>query len=176
MKKIAIIAALTLAIGASMTAGTMARYTQDLGSRKAEVTTKKFNVEIEQFKDISFNVKPGDVETEKIQLNTEKVETDMTLSFEIRGVDEQETELVQKLVEAGAEIIITNNLNKSIMTFNEFKEGGYQHLNVAAGVKNVEYEIKLDWSKSTLDGKHELTQQVQGQKLDFNVRVYAMQS
>lgn len=180
MKKIAIIAALTLAIGASMTAGTMARYTQDLGTKDATVTTKKFNVGIDQFEKINFVVEPGEVASQTIKLNTKNVETNMTLAFEVRGFDATETQLINDLLDAGAKFTITNNVNTEVMDFKKFEDGGaYQHLNVSAGVENVEYTVKLDWEdgKDTtkIKDNDELTQKVQGKKLDFNVRVVAMQ-
>lgn len=174
MKKLAIIAALTLAIGASVTAGTMARYTQDLGTKDATVRTKQFNI-IEVADTLNFDVKPGDKVEKQIFLDTVSVETDMNLRFEMKGIDK---ELIKTIEEAGGKFTVKNSLGQEL-DIDGFTNGNgffYADQEVKSGVTGVMYTVSLDWSNPTINYNDDLTNRVQGKKTDFNVRIYAMQN
>lgn len=178
MKKIAIIAALTLAIGASMTAGTMARYTQNIGDVKANITAKKFNAEIISKEEIKLNAAPGEIASQKILVDTSNIETDTRLDFRSYGINK---EFFTALKNAGGTLRLEANGNNVPLEYHTYEEGGdifFGHYEVDSTVNQVEYEFFLDWSngmsKDVIDND-ELTAKLQGNGINFNVNIHATQ-
>lgn len=175
MKKLVIIGALTLAIGASMTAGTMARYTQELGTKTGTVTTKKFNA-TSTLEDFSMKIAPGETTSEKFKVNLDNVETNMNLRVEA-SVDNES--LFQKMLNSGAKLQVTNNRGFSTDRVNFDRTNGkyYCYDTSISGEQtgDVEYTISLDWP-TDLEMTHKLTQELQGKTDSFKVRVVATQN
>ncbi|MGL5767184.1 MAG: hypothetical protein ACRCX8_16245 [Sarcina sp.] len=80
MKKLALISILVLAIGASVTAGTMAKYSQTLEEQTSDVEAKKFVLTQEKKID-DIKLAPGETYKTDFSVNTSDTEVDMKLNF-----------------------------------------------------------------------------------------------
>ncbi|MGL5767186.1 MAG: TasA family protein [Sarcina sp.] len=182
MKKLAIIAALTLAIGASVTAGTMAKYSQTLDEQTSTVQAKTFGIDA-TYNPMVENIKPGDSYKFEFKVsNTGEVDAET----EIR-VNLGDSELL-KVIDSGwntdAGIELIDSEGKMAICDRQDDYGNYYWKVDMKGQSEATYTVDIPWVSEV--GKYspiyktqaeleEANTSVQGQSGEIEVQITGTQ-
>jgi hypothetical protein len=159
MKKFLLTAVLLLAVVTSLTAGTMAAYTQTLSITGNDVATKTFKFETaksQSFSD-SISIAPGDSAEYKVKVvNVAEADIDFSVSSSFSG-----------------------GLNGSRVTMTVYDEAGkvldsnFNKLKVARD-GTFTFSIKIDWSYGDSAEDHASDNQYAGKKSNLSVTINGM--